>query len=117
MISSVAYADEEMLSEAKTARPVKTFSRSESSSCSEIGRPNQDRASAREGSAERGSRNGRGFLGDERVRARVPEVGGMGPIDANTAISRLTAMDWPTTSDHRPQPPITTATFTADIGQ
>jgi hypothetical protein len=41
----------------------------------------------------------------------------MGPVDPDTAISRLTTMDWPTASDHRPLPPITTATFTVDIGQ
>ena len=104
MISSVAYADDEMLSDAKTARPVKTFSRSESSSCSEIGRPNtiaRPRASARPAGV-RG--DGRGFLGHERVRAGVAEVGRVGSLDADPPISRLAAMYRASTADHRAAP-------------
>ena len=50
MISSVAYAEEEMLSEAKIDRPGSTPSRSRASSYSEIGAPNsiaRARAAAR----------------------------------------------------------------------
>jgi hypothetical protein len=45
MISSVAYADEEMLSEANTARPVTVFTRSWGSSHVASGRPISDRFS------------------------------------------------------------------------
>src|SRR5205814_5059781 len=51
--------------------------------------PEQDRAGACQRTPERCSRNGRRFLGDQRVRGRVLEVAGMRPLDADPAIGSL----------------------------
>ena len=64
----------------------------------------EDRSSARQGSPDRRPRHRRRFPRHERVRTGVPEVRGVGAIDADPPISRLAAMDRATTADHRAAP-------------
>ena len=92
MISSVAYADEEMLSEAKMASPLRMPTRSSASSSDAMRRPTRRGAGCRGLRAERAGGFEDLLGGDQVPAATLPELASEGPDDLDVSGARLGAL-------------------------